>query len=241
MVVEEDLEIENVESSGDKHSSRSQSIFYKHFSRIWIVLLIVLGLVFLGMVGYLYQPNLVKSFGVGFLNNLVVERSKAVVFLEDEVVKVEFKIREEDRAGFESFSKNLGVGSGWMNGLELGLNSEATARVGNILPVELNILASEDSLEFGNDDLPGLNSSLSRQEYQSATLSGKLDVAGSGERDFEIEIVEPKDIYKEASLSGQIYFAKQFDKIDTILERVNSIYIKVSGQSIKGNVKLKNS
>lgn len=177
------------------------------------------------------------SWGVVLLNKFQPFSPSFVrVYLEGSQIKLQFSLQGKDQGSFSQFSRNLGIPQ-LASGVFLEVNSGSKKYLNNLLPVKLNLRITPKRVDFYSTGTT-LRSTLVGSENQLATLSGKLDLKSNSNRDFSLEIDNPADLVKEATLSGQIYLSKQFDPL-LVLGKIAKISMRVNGSYINGKIILK--
>ncbi|KKQ08599.1 hypothetical protein A2858_00105 [Candidatus Daviesbacteria bacterium RIFCSPHIGHO2_01_FULL_36_37] len=178
-----------------------------------------------------------KGYYEGFLLSNK-ESSKVKVETVDSKVKINFEVLGEDRANFEKFSQNLGVSSGYLDGIELELDNESIGKVSEITPIEANLEVSDRALKFSSKSAKSLKSALSKSDYRLASGSGVFEMNVNSGSDFKINIKEPKEVLEYATSSGELTLSSKINPWFQTLQRVDRIYIEVKGKALNGEIVL---
>ena len=139
---------------------------------------------------------------------------------------------------FEKFSQNLGVSSGYLDGIELELDNESIGKVSEITPIEANLEVSDRALKFSSKSAKSLKSALSKSDYRLASGSGVFEMNVNSGSDFKINIKEPKEVLEYATSSGELTLSSKINPWFQTLQRVDRIYIEVKGKALNGEIVL---
>lgn len=176
---------------------------------------------------------------LNFLQLQVLEKSQARVYLEGDSLKLDFDISAKDKANFEVFSNNLGVGSLWSKGITLELNKESIDLIDQNLPALVFLSFSPKEVTFSSGNISFLNSSLPTKNYEIATSSGRASLKVSSEQDYNLEIKDPPPLFKMATSSSKLYLSSEIDGLLELSSKIDTISLQVKNQSVNGYIRLK--
>lgn len=167
-------------------------------------------------------------------------KSQVKITVEDQEVKFSFEIVEGDRLKVEEFSKRMSIGTDWIKGVSLQFDTQIAAKISEILPKELEIVFTNEGLEFNSKASTALKSSQITNKYELATSSGKLTLNYLSEKDFNLLIVDPAPLINYASESAQLHMSNRLEGVLPIASKIDRIEVISQGGVIKGKLKIKN-
>src|SRR3989344_5598549 len=175
-------------------------------------------------------------FPNSFSQNPFAKQSEVSISVIDSKLKLDFKLLEEDKPKFQAFTKRWFGVSEEIKTLDLGIDENLTALVAPNLPVDLELTISDKSLEFKNQNLPGLQNALIRTDFEFATGSGKLSVKYTDSSRYRLEIENPEELVFYATSSGFLMASDKLEGLFKSLPKVATIELNVNGKSILGSI-----
>jgi len=151
----------------------------------------------------------------------------------------QFKIIDSDKSKVEMLSQRLGIRSNWTEGASITLNQESLVQLAPLLPIEADIRFEGNDILISKVGLGSLNSSLPDAEFEYASGSGSLKLKSQGMQNFDLSIVNPNQVLRSASESGKLYLSRQLGGIMLLLDQVQTIDLKVNGDSLLGKIRIK--
>lgn len=217
----------------------------------------ILGLLLLILLAFLVVPLIVFSKNSGFdfksyLLNFKEEylsnkKSMASLYIEDQKIKIKFNIADKDRLDALEFSRRLGVGDSWFEGISLELDGDTRGKLSQILPLEVVLNFDNGKLFFKNAKSlynvsfknQILKSAQSKTDFEFATGSARISLREQNERDFSLDINNPDPLLQYATESGQLYLSKKLYGMFPILNNIARIELNVNGKNVNGEIQLK--
>ncbi len=165
--------------------------------------------------------------------------SSADISVDNQAVRINFKIKPEDMEVASVFSTNLGVDDSWMEGMSFNLNPATLDLLRSSLPKHVLLRFSPKQVSLENKGGLSLRSSLTNREYKLASGSGSLNAIAGGDRDYQIAITDPAPLLRFASSSGQLHLSAQMEGIFPILSKVATMTLSVHDSNVDGKIILK--
>lgn len=182
----------------------------------------------------------ITSVNPQFLDTKIFRKeSTANIYIQNDQLKIDFQIIDEDFQKAANFSNNLGISSDWLLGVSLTLDQRSLFALKQVLPLNPNLNFSDNSLNFSSTKNSDLNSSLPVQNYEISTGSAKLTLSVRGSNDYNLEVIQPDLIVKFATISGQVYLSSQVEQLFPIMSKIAKIVLVVKGKNVSGNILLK--
>ncbi|MBI4039844.1 hypothetical protein HY389_00630 [Candidatus Daviesbacteria bacterium] len=175
-----------------------------------------------------------------FLKNRLFPSSTARIYLEGQILKVNFKIVSQDLPKIEQFSQNLGISSSWTQGITVTLDEASIAKLQPYLPQEVNLSVGERKLLLQNTNPPTtLVSSLPKQNQEIATGGGRLKLNAFASQGYEIEISSPSGLLNEATRTGSLKLSKKLDDWLGLVDKIANIKVRMSQNFLSVDLNLR--
>lgn len=191
------------------------------------------------IIGIIIALLLLSISGALYYNFQNKQKSQAQISFSDSSINISFLINPKDQIAMQQFSSNLGVGSDWTKGINFKLDQDSVKFLSKIMPSKLSLSFSPKEIDFSNQGLYFLNSSLPSQSYSLATGSAHLNLERESGENFNLTISDPKPLVEYASSSGKLYLSNQLQSLFPIMDKVATIELKVNGGNLQGSIKLK--
>lgn len=195
-----------------------------------ISLIVLLSLVI--VVFFVVNSNLLDRLGF-------FEKSTMNLSFEKERVNIKFNFIETDRAKATEFSKKINTSTNWMEGMTFELDPDTVMFLQKNVPNKVFITFSESGIEFRSESVPLLKSALPDKKYTFSTGSAVLNLNAASQKDYDLQITNPKNILQYASDSGKIRLSNRMDGVLPILDKIAKIEIESRGGEVKGWILLK--
>lgn len=204
-------------------------------------------IVFFLLVGFLLlfkRPFISHNiFLNGFLfDQALTDQSTAEISIEGNMLKINFDIKEADKAQLLNFSQKLGITDDYLHGFAIELDQKSLDYLRPSTPAQVSIFFKENSLVFKSKTgtSSNLQSSLPKEDFNFATGSSSINLKVSGGQSYSLKVLDPKPLIDLASSSGRIFYSKKITSfILPILERIATISLEVNLKSINGEITLK--
>lgn len=154
-------------------------------------------------------------------------------------LKVDLRIQPKDAPALQQFSDRLGIGTTWTSGISFQLDQASLSKLENYLPKTVDVMVTGSEISFNNGPLLVLNSGLPENMTEYATGSGALTLKSRSETDFELYVTDPGIVLEHASKAGKVTLSSQLEEFLPSLQKVESVYLRVSGDHLDGSIKLK--
>ncbi|MBI2011365.1 hypothetical protein HYS91_01220 [Candidatus Daviesbacteria bacterium] len=171
--------------------------------------------------------------------NLLEQKSKASIYTNGNNLKIDFKISNKDMSKAVDFSNRLKIGTSWVEGIEIDLDSESIQKLNQHLPLEVALDFQNKGLAFKSNSRSILNSGLPGESFELASNSGKLSFKSQAGGDYAISVKNPTALIQHATESGKLFISKKLDGLFPILNKVDTISIDVRGKNLTGSILLK--
>lgn len=169
-----------------------------------------------------------------------LEQSSAEILVEGSELKLKFDIKELDQPKARNFLQKLGVQETLLEGVSLELDPRSLEFLRLSTPAQVNLAFGQDSLTWQSKNLANsLQSSLPKNDFNFATGSARINLKVLNSQSYKIEIKDPKPLVDYASVSGKVVYSRKIEPSLTVLSKIDTITLNVSGQTINGEVKLK--
>lgn len=180
-----------------------------------------------------------QRFLSSFTNNPFRKQSAVNLSLSDLKLKMDFDLLEEDKSNFQTFTNNWFGVSGKISNLQIGIDENLKTYLTSSLPLKLNLVISDKNLEFKSQIIPGLKTTLVKNDFEFATRSGKIQIKYSDQSKYQVLIENPTDLANYATSSGILSGSDKISRLFQTLPKVATIELTVSGKNVSGNIKLK--
>lgn len=179
-----------------------------------------------------------QGFGVEILGSrFSLERSSVRVWVLDNKLNLNFKVLEKDRLEFAKFLTRLGHSSN-LETLYLGLDKNSLDKLSKVTPIELDLVITGNELSFRSKPYQYLSLPFSSNDYRYATGSSTIVLKVSSDKDYDLEVVNPAGLVKEATLSGSFFVSREIDGLMTNLSNIAKIEVKVREKNAQGKIEL---
>lgn len=183
---------------------------------------------------------------VPFAKPLISDKSsasKAEIFLEENILKINFKIAKEDEQNSRQISKKLDVTNQWISGMSMVLDDKTAKIVSDSLtgptkedPLILNLQFKPESIEFSTNEKAVLKSILPETSYTLSTDSARISYKFRSDKDFELSIDKPLEIINYATASASVRLSHKLQILFPILSKIATIDLKAVDRFIKGEI-----
>lgn len=214
----------------------------KLFLTIGLVFLFFLSILALGFVGAkrgIYQGFKNYLSELEIFEGTILEVSTATVSKNEGELRIDFDIASKDKQNADIFLARLGASSTVLEGMSLEMGEGVLRRFDKILPLRLKLNFEGKDLVFRNGNISELFSGLSDEFFEYGTGSAKLKFKGQDERNFKLDIDNPKDVLVYATSSGALKLSKKISPVFPILENIDRIKIEMNGKSVMGRIELR--
>lgn len=174
-----------------------------------------------------------------YLNYQTRQKSQAQLSFNDSSVNASFQINSKDQQNMQQFSNNLGVSTDWTRGITLKFDQDTVNFLSKVLPKKLSLSFAPKEVDFNNQGLSLLNSSLPAQSYRLATGSANLNLKRVSNESFTLDMIDPAPLLRYATSSGKLYLSNELQGLFPILDKIATIELKVNGGDLQGQIKLK--
>lgn len=225
---------------------RKQALLMNFKSKKWTVLLLIFLIIL--AIGIFIQFSLglgvfrsdLKSFFVNtFSQSPFGRQSQINVSTTDSSLKMSFEIIDSDKPVFGNFVRNWFGTNEEIKTLDLNLDKNLIEIISSVLPAKLSLKVTDKSLEFRNQVVPGLQTSITGTDINFATGSGKLQLKYVSPSQYRLYIMNPNDLAFYATSSGMLTASSKIDGLFKSLPQVATIELSVSGKNITGSIRLK--
>lgn len=186
--------------------------------------------IILAIAGYFFFP---------YLQEKISEKSTASIYIKSDRIYFDFKIAKKDQISAQDFLDNLGAEKSLLQGISLELDQNSINELSKILPANLIINFSRSKIVFKERQRIHLKSFISHQRYEFATDSAKSVFILGNDRDFSLDIENPKPLFDYATSSGKLHLSKKSEQLFPILSKIAKIELQVNGENVEGSIILK--
>lgn len=174
-----------------------------------------------------------------FQKNPFKKQSMVKASLIDSKLNLAFDLIDEDKSKFKAFVNNwFGLVEN-IETLSFGIDENMKSMLSQNLPISVNLVVSEKSIQFYSRSIPGLQNPLIKNDYEFATGSSALKVEYSDPSKYHLKIEDPKDLVNYATASGILTASSKLEGLFKSLPKVATIELNVNGKNVSGLIKLK--
>ena len=206
------------------------------------ILIFICGLIGLLLVMYPMEVNSFFGRLTGSFQTvaLVGSGSSVEIYREQNQLRLDFEIDEEDSEVFEQLSARLGISEEWKKGIGLTLDNESLDRLTSHLPLRAGIDVEDNKILITSLGLKSfLHSGVSGERITFATGSGQLDLS-AGNEEYELKLKEPKELVRYATESGKMNLSNKVTSgLFSLMEKVDTIELSLKGKSLEGEIGLR--
>lgn len=214
----------------------------KKWTVILLILLIILSIgVFLrfSLSPDFFEGDVRSGFLTAFSQNPFRKQSQVNLSLVDSKLALNFDLVDEDKPGLAGFVNNLYGKNMEVRSLSVGLDEKLVGILAPVLPVNLNLKISGNSLEFKSQVVPSLQNALIKNDFEFATGSGTILVKYTDNTKYQVKINDPADLLNYATASGKLVVSSKVEGLFKTLSKVATIELNVNGKNISGKIVLK--
>lgn len=170
-------------------------------------------------------------------------KSSATLFIDKDVLRVNFNFLPEDTKKVAGLSKSLGVGQEWSSGIAVKLDEGTIFKIKQIVPslrergkLKMDIILSNKSIEFANGKFLESAGVLVNSQNMTASESGQVKFEYM-EGGMKVEIGSPADVLSQAEESGTVKLSGKIkESLWQLAPKFTRIELQTKGNSFSGKV-----
>ncbi|MCL5410035.1 MAG: hypothetical protein M1607_04220 [Patescibacteria group bacterium] len=173
-------------------------------------------------------------------NSLLLQgspRSNAKIYLDDQILKMDFQFNREQIAQAQALSQKLEVSDGWVNGLSLKLDEPTAQSLSVFLPLSTTVAFAQDKIILGPDRA---TTSIVVPQIESSS-AGKMSVQQTNQGGWNIEIDSPDLVLTQAVNNNKLALSSQLadNGFWQLVGKLARIRLEINNHQINGEIDLR--
>lgn len=156
------------------------------------------------------------------------EESSVNVSIDDQVIRIGFKIAGTDQDSVQKISEIFGIDNNWTKGVSMEVDTQSADYLRDLLPIETTVRLSGNQILIGRRQVNSL--------VNSDTAKGMLSIDSSNGK-IKITIDNPGELLVDATTSGKLrtYTNEPF----IVVSKLAKIELELSDHTAIGQIDLK--